>query len=88
MASKFFWPVAIALMGTGLRAQSVAFLGWFGPRGLASLLFTLVVIEPGRLASGGQIETVAFLTVLLSIVLHGATSYPLAQRYGALTHGM
>lgn len=76
-------PVALSLFGTGLRAPSVAFLGWFGPRGLASILFALVVVEEGRLASGPLLEGVVVLTVLLSALLHGATAYPLARRYGA-----
>ena len=76
-------PVALALLGTGLRPASVAFLGWFGPRGLASILFVLLVVEEGRLASGPLLETVVVLTVLGSIVLHGLTAYPLARRYGS-----
>jgi NhaP-type Na+/H+ or K+/H+ antiporter len=76
-------PVALSLLGTGLRMPSVAFLGWFGPRGLASILFALVVVEESRLAVGPMLEGVVVLTVLLSAVLHGATAYPLARRYGA-----
>jgi len=76
-------PVLISLLGSGLRPPSVAFLGWFGPRGLASILFALVVVEEGRLGVGPQLESVVVLTVLLSAVLHGATAYPLARRYGA-----
>jgi NhaP-type Na+/H+ or K+/H+ antiporter len=76
-------PVALSLIGSGLRAPSVAFLGWFGPRGLASILFALLVVEEGRLASGPLLEGVVVLTVLFSAVLHGASAYPLASRYGA-----
>jgi NhaP-type Na+/H+ or K+/H+ antiporter len=75
-------PVAVAMMGSGLDARSVAFLGWFGPRGLASILFALVVVEEGRLASGPLLESVVVLTVLLSALLHGATAYPFARRFG------
>ena len=75
-------PVALSLLGTGLRPASVAFLGWFGPRGLASILFALLVVEEDRLASGPFLETVVFLTVLASTLLHGLTAYPLARRYG------
>ena len=77
-------PVALSLVGAGLLPASVAFLGWFGPRGLASILFTLVVVESGELASGPMIEAVAVVTVLLSTFLHGATAYPLSRRYGDL----
>lgn len=76
-------PVALALAGTGLHPASVAFLGWFGPRGLASILFALLVVEEGRLGAGDSIEGVVVLTVLLSTLLHGATAWPLARLYGA-----
>ncbi len=75
-------PVAIVLLGSGLRVPSLLFLGWFGPRGLASILFALVVVEEGRLVRGTELEGVVMLTVLLSAVLHGATAYPFARRYG------
>lgn len=78
-------PVAISLIGSGLTGRSVGFLGWFGPRGLASILFALVVVEEGRLLSGPVVEGVVMLTVLMSAVLHGATAYPLASRYGVYT---
>lgn len=76
-------PVALCLLGTGLRPASVAFLGWFGPRGIASIVFALVVVEGGRLVEGPRLESVVVLTVLLSSLAHGATAYPLARRYGA-----
>ena len=75
-------PAALSLLGAGLLAPSLAFIGWFGPRGLASILFALIVVEEGRLASGGMIEAVVVLTVLLSTFAHGITAYPLARRYG------
>ena len=75
-------PVALSLLGAGLRPASVAFLGWFGPRGLASILFALLVVEEGRLATGPLLEAVVMLTVLASTLLHGLTAYPLARRYG------
>jgi NhaP-type Na+/H+ or K+/H+ antiporter len=75
-------PVGLSLLGSGLSAPSVGFLGWFGPRGLASILFALVVVEEGLLASGPVLEGVVMLTVLLSALLHGVTAYPLARRYG------
>ncbi len=75
-------PIAISLIGTGLRAPSVAFLGWFGPRGLASILFVLTVLED----TGRQVEDDLFVvvawTVFASILLHGATAGWGARRYG------
>ena len=75
-------PVALSLLGTGLRPASVGFLGWFGPRGLASILFVLLVVDGGRLATGPLLETVVVLTVLASTFLHGLTAFPIARRYG------
>ncbi len=75
-------PVALSLLGTGLRPASIAFLGWFGPRGLASILFALLVVEEGSLESGPFLLAVVALTVLGSTFLHGLTAYPLARRYG------
>ena len=77
-------PVALALAGSGLRPVSVAFMGWFGPRGLASVLFTLIAfesLEAGGLASERLVE-VATWTILLSVVAHGLTAGPLAAAYG------
>jgi NhaP-type Na+/H+ or K+/H+ antiporter len=77
-------PVAIALMGTHLRPATVAFMGWFGPRGLASVVFTLLALEEIEHSGGGGMlfETVTW-TILLSVVLHGISAPPLAARYGA-----
>lgn len=76
-------PVAISLLGSGLRRPSVGFLGWFGPRGLASILFTLLCVDELTLHGGERLEAIVYLTVLLSTVAHGITAYPLARRYGA-----
>ncbi len=75
-------PVALCLIGAGLRPASVGFLAWFGPRGLASILFVLVVVEQGRLDSGPMLQAVVVLTVLISTFAHGMTAYPLARLYG------
>lgn len=75
-------PIALSLVGTGLRAPTVAFLGWFGPRGLASILFALTVLEDtGRGVQDDLFTTVAW-TVVASVVLHGATAGWGARRYG------
>ena len=74
-------PVALALTGAGLRPATVAYLGWFGPRGLASLVFGLIALEehlPGMTLLGDVIA----VTVGLSVVLHGATAPFLGNRYG------
>jgi len=74
-------PVALSLRGTAMRAQSVFFLGWFGPRGLASIVFALMIEEDGGVAHAETVMTTAFVTVGLSVLLHGLTAAPLAERY-------
>ena len=73
-------PVAVAMIGRGVRWPTVAFIGWFGPRGLASLVFALLVVERGVPEQQTLLTTVA-VTVALSVVLHGLTSAPLVARY-------
>jgi NhaP-type Na+/H+ or K+/H+ antiporter len=84
-------PVAIALWGTHARAPTVAFIGWFGPRGLASIVFA-VFIEDTHQAHSTTILTVTYLTVGLSVLLHGLSAAPLVKRYvgwyGAERHPM
>lgn len=75
-------PVALALIGTGLRATSVAYIGWFGPRGLASLVFGLLALEE-HLPGGTLLSGVIAVTVSLSVILHGASAPFLGNRYGA-----
>ncbi|MFN8033095.1 MAG: cation:proton antiporter [Mycobacterium sp.] len=78
-------PVAIAMIGTGLKWPTVAFLGWFGPRGLATIVFGLLTLE--ELGSNspviGTINGVLAVTVLLSVFAHGFSAAPLARAYGA-----
>ena len=76
-------PVAIALVGTALNARTVAYVGWFGPRGIASILFVLLVLEEAELPGGGLILTVVTWTVLASVIAHGATSWSLSERYAS-----
>ena len=74
-------PVFLSLLGTGMSVGNKLFIGWFGPRGLASIVFGVIVFDaevPGR-------ETIAVtvvLTVLLSIIAHGATANPLITTLG------
>lgn len=84
-------PVAICLLGTGFRLPTVLFLGWFGPRGIATIVFGLIAVE--ELGSDPVLADVAGvlgLTVALSVVAHGVSAGVLSQRYGAWvarTHG-
>ncbi len=74
-------PVAIAMLGNGARRPTVAFLGWFGPRGAASIVFALILLEEETLPGQGILLTTAFVTVGLSVLAHGLTAAPLAARY-------
>jgi sodium/hydrogen antiporter len=77
-------PVALAMLGTGFRWQTVAFVGWFGPRGLASVVFALIAVETLRPdAQLEQVLSVITLTVLGSVLAHGLTADPWAARFGA-----
>jgi sodium/hydrogen antiporter len=76
-------PVAIAMSGTKARRPTVAFLGWFGPRGLASIVFAVIVVEEAHLPHTDTILLVTFVTVGLSVLLHGLSAAPLANRYAA-----
>ena len=77
-------PVAIALslIGSGLRWQTVAFFGWFGPRGLASILFGLTALAEAGETDLTPVFVVVSWTVLLSVVVHGVTATPGAAAYG------
>jgi NhaP-type Na+/H+ or K+/H+ antiporter len=82
-------PVAASLLGTHLGSVSVLFAGWFGPRGLASIVLGLIVIaEAPQLAGAGEIELVVASTVLLSVLLHGVTAAPLSAAYARRVEGM
>ena len=69
-------PVFLVLMGSNLRTDEKLFIGWFGPRGLASIVFGLIVIEES-LPGGRTISVTVVCTILLSIILHGITANPL-----------
>ncbi len=74
-------PVAIALLGARARLPTLGFLAWFGPRGLASIVFAVIVIEESQLPHENLIVLAIYLTVGLSVFAHGLTAAPLADRY-------
>jgi NhaP-type Na+/H+ or K+/H+ antiporter len=77
-------PVALSTIGAGLGRRTVLFVGWFGPRGLASLVFALLALESLGPAADEAVAVIA-MTVLLSVLAHGLTASPLAARYGRAT---
>jgi NhaP-type Na+/H+ or K+/H+ antiporter len=76
-------PVGIAMLGTGARRQTVGFLGWFGPRGLASIVFAVILVEEGGLPHDSEMIATIVITIALSVFAHGLTAAPLANRYAA-----
>ncbi|MGD2043151.1 MAG: sodium:proton antiporter [Acidimicrobiia bacterium] len=78
-------PVAIALslLGQKLSGRTIVFLGWFGPRGLATIVFVLVAVEELEMTDPLIVDVVTF-TVIASIVLHGVTARPASRWLAAL----
>ena len=74
-------PVWLSLTGTGLSGYEKVFLGWFGPRGLASVLFALLILERFPVPGAEEMLACVVLTVLLSIVVHGVSAHPLFSRF-------
>jgi NhaP-type Na+/H+ or K+/H+ antiporter len=74
-------PVALAMVGTGMRRVTVGFLGWFGPRGLASIVFVLLLVEQTDLPQKPLMLAAVTWTVALSVYAHGLTAWPGANRY-------
>lgn len=75
-------PIFLSLAGTGLATRDKLFLGWFGPRGLASILFTLIMMEEFDLPHAEELLACVSLTVGLSVLLHGVSATPLAKYIG------
>jgi len=74
-------PVAIAMVRSGAKWETVGFLGWFGPRGLASIVFAVIAVQEAHLMGANTILLAAYLTIGLSVLAHGITAAPLARRY-------
>ena len=75
-------PVALALVGSGLGWRTAVFIGWFGPRGLASVVFAMLAVEELGAPAKSAVTAIT-VTVLLSVLAHGVTAGPLSARYAA-----
>lgn len=75
-------PVALSLIGLSLRPATLLFLGWFGPRGIATILYGLVVLEALETPGRPLVLQVAFVTVVLSTLAHGVSAWPLSVAFG------
>jgi sodium/hydrogen antiporter len=80
-------PVLQSLAGTRMSLPDKLFIGWFGPRGLASIVFAVIVFDAG-LPGGGTVATIAACTVLLSVIAHGMTANPLVTAIGRRKQGV
>ena len=76
-------PIYISLSGTKLALREKLFLGWFGPRGLASILFTLIMMDEFDFPREEELLACVSMTVMFSIILHGFSATPLAKRIAA-----
>jgi NhaP-type Na+/H+ or K+/H+ antiporter len=74
-------PVFLVLTGMGVSTEGKLFMGWFGPRGLASIVFAVIVVE-AKVPNSGIIAATAVCTIMLSIVAHGITANPWAKGFG------
>lgn len=74
-------PVFLCLTGSGIDTEGKLFIGWFGPRGLASIVFAVMVLN-SELPDSGPLAMTVVCTIVLSIVAHGVTANPWAQAYG------
>jgi NhaP-type Na+/H+ or K+/H+ antiporter len=75
-------PVFLVVTGLGIRTDEKLFMGWFGPRGLASIVFA-VIVAGENLPGGDTISITVVCTILLSIILHGLSANPLVAALGA-----
>ena len=74
-------PVYLALAGSGIDTEGKLFIGWFGPRGLASIVFAVIVVS-SDLPNTGPLAMTVVCTIILSIIAHGITANPWARAYG------
>ena len=74
-------PVFLCLTGSGIDTEGKLFIGWFGPRGLASIVFAVMVVN-SELPDSGSLAMTVVCTIMLSIVGHGITANPWARAYG------
>lgn len=74
-------PVFLSLLGSDIDHEGKLFIGWFGPRGLASIVFAVMVLNSG-LEGGGILAMTVVCTIILSVILHGISANPWAGAYG------
>lgn len=80
-------PVAISLIGTKTNLVTVSFIGWFGPRGIASILYILIFVNEVGKKDNERMLSVIVLTILISVFVHGLSAVPLSNLYGKYVAG-
>jgi NhaP-type Na+/H+ or K+/H+ antiporter len=81
-------PVGFSLLRSGLTGPTVALIGWFGPRGLASIVFCLIAVDALHSSDGQLVLVAVTVTVLASVLAHGVTAAPFARRYAHHSAGL
>ncbi len=76
-------PVALVLIGTKLDLPTVGVVGWFGPRGLASVVFALLAVDGLAPEDSARVVSIITATVVMSVVAHGVSAAPISARYAA-----
>jgi len=74
-------PVCIALIGSGVSWQTFAVFSWFGPRGVASIVFVLILLGSEAVPIREELAVIAMTTIMLSVFAHGISAAPLARWY-------
>jgi sodium/hydrogen antiporter len=74
-------PVALSLLGSGARRPTLAFVGWFGPRGLATIVFAVIMIDESSLPHERTLLLAVVATIGISVFAHGLSAQPLTNRY-------
>jgi NhaP-type Na+/H+ or K+/H+ antiporter len=74
-------PVALSLLGSGARRPTIAFVGWFGPRGLATIVFAVILIDESSLPHERTLLLAVVATIAISVFAHGLSAQPLTNRY-------
>ena len=73
-------PALVSLIGSGVSMKHALFMAWFGPRGLASIVFAIIILHE-QVKEGDDIAVIIACTIFLSVILHGLSAAPLAHRF-------
>ena len=74
-------PVFISLIGTKVKFSTMLFIGWFGPRGVASILYALIIVEAVGIPMQSELVTITVATVFISVFVHGLSAFPGVNLY-------